>query len=97
MTSKKLKSLVEWEFSRTINITGKAGCKLFFRMFSQAKMVHLLALSGEKWVQKRLSVLIRSPDINCIHNIFNIVKKLLQQVTIKCNFEQFPTPGSALR
>ena len=92
LNGRSFKSLVEREFSRMFNTAAKGGPKLFIQDWDPSQNSCIACAARRKLGAKVMSIPARSPDINCIKNIFNIIKEILKNDTLKHNitFESYP-------
>ena len=94
LNGRYFQSLVEREFPRMFTIADKEGRRFFLQDGDPSQNSALARAAWRKMGAKLLSIPPRSPDINCIENLFHIVKQLLEQDAIKYNitfetYEQF--------
>ena len=87
-------SLVGREFPRMFTIADKEGRRFFLQDGDPSQNSALARAAWRKMGAKLLSIPPRSPNINCVENLFHIVKQLLEQDAIKYNimfetYEQF--------
>lgn len=92
LNGRYFKSLVEREFPRMFNIAAKRGPKLFIQDGDPSQNSCIACAAWRKLGAKLISIPARSPDINCIENIFNIIKGILKNDALKHNimFESYP-------
>ena len=74
------------------NIAAKGGPKLFIQDGDPSQNSCMASTAWRKLGAKLISIPARSPDINCIENIFNIIKGILKNDALKHNitFESYP-------
>ena len=94
LNGRYFQSLVEREFPRMFTIADKEGRRFFLQDGDPSQNSALARAAWRKMGAKLLSIPPRSPDINCVENLFHIVKQLLEQDAIKYNimfetYEQF--------
>jgi len=92
LNGRYFKSLVRREFPRMFNIAAKGGPKLFIQDGDPSQNSCIACAAWPKLGAKLISIPARSPDINCIENIFNIIKGILKNDALKHNitFESYP-------
>ena len=74
------------------NIAAKGGPKLLIQDGDPSQNSSIACAAWRKLGAKLFSIPARSPDINCIENIFNITKGILKNDALKHNitFESYP-------
>ena len=94
LNGRYFQSLVEREFPRMFTIVDKEGRRFFLQDDDPSQNSDLARAAWRKMGAKLLSIPPRSPNINCVENLFHIVKQLLEQDASKYNimfetYEQF--------
>ena len=88
LNGRYFKSLVERGFPRMFNIAAKGGPNLFIQDGDPSQNSSIACTAWRKLGAKLISIPARSRDINCIENIFNIIKGILKNDALKHNIKR---------